>query len=134
MTTVIKNRRTKQEQRPNWFGLCLARRRKTKDNRRTFLSPRKRGKRRGLRAETKLVWSLLSFARYFGIIQINLASALAVPSFQILNGLYFVCFAATKIQNYSRFLLYFAIFFILNSSFYHTPSKGVYSNLKVYHP
>ena len=75
------------------------------------------------RAETKLVWSLLSFARYFGIIQINLASALAVPSFQILNGLYFVCFAATKIQNFSRFLLYFAIFFILNSSFYHIPSK-----------
>ena len=27
-------------------------------NRRTFLSPGKRGKRRGLRAETKLVWAL----------------------------------------------------------------------------
>ena len=58
MTTDTKNRRTKQEQRSNWFGLCLARRRKTKVNRRTFLYPRKRGKRRGLRAETKLVWAL----------------------------------------------------------------------------
>ena len=37
---------------------------------------------------------------------------------------YFVRFAATKIQNFSRFLLYFAIYFLLNSSFYRTPSKG----------
>ena len=37
MTTVIRNRRTKEEQRPNLFGLCLARRRKTKSTNAAYI-------------------------------------------------------------------------------------------------
>ena len=58
MTTVIKNRRTKQEQNPKlaWVMPCKE---EEDESQPTHVSvPRETGERRGLRAETKLVWAL----------------------------------------------------------------------------